>query len=287
MIKKSIFISIALLCLPLFTFSIPHAPDVIVYKGDTLVLQANPLELRADFDSIKIKLFDGIPPCIYSGCWSGYIIEWTLEKKDLYLTNILSCCYSKDSIKANLSDIFGKEHKKGKVKADWVNGNFSVLGGKYLATVDDQIIYEKESVLTLKNGKLRKVEEYNNNSVYQSSYTEDPSKLKEYIYENINWSIIPDFGDTSISIVAIIESGDTTKPGNIQIPSMYNVRYSNYIKLDSIYKNHDVVEKELEHVVSTLPDWDMYRYRGKVLRKTSYVALTFDRYNREKYSTPK
>lgn len=61
--------------------------------------------------------------------------EWSIIEDEIYLTNIFSCQYYQDSIKSDLKTLFGDKCKNGRVKADWITGDFTVPKGKILQRI--------------------------------------------------------------------------------------------------------------------------------------------------------
>ena len=120
-------------------FATPQIPDKLIYKGDTLSVYHLylPDELYiADTE----HLFGDKQPYWITSCWRGYQATWEVIEDQLYVTDIYSCSYYKDSIKADLVLLFNKKVVDGKVKATWVTGNFiSPQGEKFI----DNPKYEK------------------------------------------------------------------------------------------------------------------------------------------------
>jgi hypothetical protein len=90
--KRIYFILISiLLTIPIArTFATSQIPDILIYKGDTLSIFANPLEQLYDNDSIRPNFFDGKEGCMSTACWRGYEAEWIIIDDYLYLTGIYS-----------------------------------------------------------------------------------------------------------------------------------------------------------------------------------------------------
>ena len=105
--KKAIAL-FAILISPLFVFATAQMGDILIWKGDTSTIFSNPLESRPDFDSLRKKLFGETEAPIHTACWRGYIAEWTIIRDELYLTNVYSCNYKKNKIKADLRKLFEK-----------------------------------------------------------------------------------------------------------------------------------------------------------------------------------
>jgi hypothetical protein len=143
-ILTKLFITIGILG----AFATPQAPDKLIYKGDTLgVYLKLPNEFykcdttiyeidTVPFESINcllnVNLFGDKKTCWTTACGNGYWAGWEVIENQLYLTGIYSCCYYEDSIKADLTSLFKEKVIDGKVKADWVTGNFISLKGKRL-----------------------------------------------------------------------------------------------------------------------------------------------------------
>lgn len=259
-----------LLTVPVRSFATAQAPDILIYKGDTLSIFANPLELLYGNDSIRPKYFGEKEACFNTACYRGYRAEWTIVDNNLYLTGIYSCCYYEDSIKADLSKLFGDKYINGKIKADWVTAKIIAPQGKLLYYIHDAYasIYEKELELSFVKGQLEGTNIYDNSKTRQSIYSQDSKKLKEFIYKNINWSVVPSLDDKIIKLFVQFSANE-----NGVVDSAKVVR-----------GNETGLTEEAVRVVKNIPEWDVVYKHGVLQRKTWTIPIIFSEENRKKYS---
>ena len=187
----------------------------------------------------------------------------------MYLTGIYSCCYYEDSIKADLTSIFKEKIVDGKVKADWVTGNFISLRGKRLIYNHNMVtggIFEYELRLNFKKGKLTETKLYDNRKSRQSVYSQDQEKLNKHIYSNINWDILPQ-QDTIVKVSVQFVANENGRIEEAKIRRGYN----------------EIYDQEAVRVIKTIPEWDVYFSKGQLMRIPWNMPVIFSKENREKY----
>lgn len=157
---RNYFILVAAICfLPSVTFGTGQQPDVIIYKGKSYDLFANPLE---DFFKGKRSrpAFQVKPNVISTGNWRGYVATWTIEDGFLYLLRIDAwICRDWDEKRCrrvDLKSLFGGRYIKGRVRADWFSGDLRMPDGELLQYVHMGYgsVYERELTLAVESGKL-------------------------------------------------------------------------------------------------------------------------------------
>lgn len=261
-----------ILIFPISVLATGQVGDRLYWKTDTLSVFSNPLELRVDIDSLRPKLFGKKEAGMNTACWRGYIAEWTLIENELYLTNILSCNYYEDGIKADLKTVFGTEYQNGKVKANWVTGEILIPKGELIHYVHSGYgsFYQSEVVLTFKNGILNNQIEYDNSNSYKSIFSEDQDTLKGFIYRNIDWEKIPDLENEKVKIIVTIQTGKTRKPDSVEI-----LRGT----------ENEIFDQEVIRVIKLLPEWDVYYKLGEVYRMKWAFPIVFDEDKRKKYAS--
>jgi hypothetical protein len=175
------------------TLGTPQIPDLLIHNGDTMSIFSNPLEFLYENDSIRPDFFGENEGCITTYCWRGYQAEWKIIDNQLYLDGIYSCCFHRDSVKANLENLFPKKYRNGMVKADWFTGNIIAPQGELVYYIHSGYasLYEKEIELRFENGKLVDKEVYDNSKSKNSVYAQNSAKLLDFIYSNIKWDILP------------------------------------------------------------------------------------------------
>jgi len=177
---------------PLTGFATGQAGDILIFKGDTLILFSNPLELYLDKKSERtINGFE--LEWTSTACYRGYKATWEFTNDSLYLVRIQKGCYCETPEYFDLKAEFGSD----RVLAGWFNGKTLVPKGGQIHYVHSgyESFYEKELVLTFKEGLLTEQIEYDNSKSYKSVFTENQDSLQKFIYTNIDWSKIPDLQD--------------------------------------------------------------------------------------------
>ena len=283
-----ILILILILSFSLQGFSTPQVPDKLIYKGDTLRVY---LYLPDDFykfdtmtfklDTVTIDSFEFInsiltvslfgdkKTCKTTGCGREYQATWEIIAGQLYLTGIYSCCYYEDSIKADLTSLFKEKVIDGKVKADWITGDFISFQGKRLLYDHDMGeggIFEYELELHFEDGKLIGTQLYDNRKTKQSEYSQNGQKTIEYIYSNINWDILPKL-DTTVRVVVEFSANEDGIIDSAKIRRGYN----------------EIYDQEAIRVVKSIPEWDVYFRKGKHVRMPWNMPITFSEENRLEY----
>lgn len=280
--KKYILIKLFIVTGFVRAFATPQVSDILVYNGDTISIYLNTLPdefYRLDtvtFDSreyinhiLNVNLFGDEKPCWTTACGDGYRVMWEIVENQLYLTGIYSCCYYEDSIKADLTSLFKEQVIDGKIKADWVTGNFISLQGKKLLydhNMSSDGIYEHEVEFYFVKGKLTETKFYDNSKSRKSVYSQDQMKLQEYIYGNINWKNLPQ-KDSTIKVIVKFSSNEKGIIDNVEVVRGYDETYN----------------QEAVRVIKVIPEWDIYFQKGKHIRLPWHMPIIFSKENREKY----
>lgn len=129
--------------------------DKIRYEGTEHYLAATPLEDYFVLHPEVRPVFQGF----HSGCMRGYIAEWAIREKRLYLTDIRMML----STTATFASLFPEAASEG-VFADWVTGNLKCPHGRIVKSVHAGFdsIWEEELHLFLENGLLTGLEKRQN-----------------------------------------------------------------------------------------------------------------------------
>jgi hypothetical protein len=131
MILKRAVTLLILLLFYLNSYATTQAGDIIIMGKDTFALHTLPLKSYPQYEGISGHLFGEQQATFNTGCWRGYIAEWTVIDQELYLTNIYNCDYPHGN-KANLKILFKAQCINNKVKATWVTGNLWIPKGELI-----------------------------------------------------------------------------------------------------------------------------------------------------------
>jgi hypothetical protein len=158
-IRTTLALLTIVVALPLTAAATGQQPDILIYKGKTYDLFANPLESFYKNEKDK-PLFRVRPNVMSTGNWRGYVATWKIENGFLYLVK-LDAWICRDwaantCTKVNLRRLFGKRYRNGRILASWFSGDLRMPDGKMLQYVHMGYgsVYEKEITLQVKSGKV-------------------------------------------------------------------------------------------------------------------------------------
>ena len=278
---KSIIKITLFLFFPLRLSGTAQIPDLIIYKGDTLLLYNCLLEFYPNEELINPRNLFGSSGCFYTACWRNYIATWEIIDNKLYLVEIKNACYptkmknvaasyktgaEKDSIGLEFADLkilFPDKYENGKIKADWVSEKLYSPQGKLLLYfhLGLESIYERELEFVIENGTLIETKLHDNSKTKKSKYTEDQNLLKEFIYSNIDNNNLPK-SDTIARLVfaQIISSNENGKIDSVNI----------IIGVNTLYDN------EVVRVIKSIPEWDVIYRHGEKINILWTIPVKFD-----------
>ncbi|NOU59605.1 hypothetical protein [Marinifilum caeruleilacunae] len=257
---------LTIILLPLSGYATGQVGDILIYKGDTLKLFANPLEeyfekkQKRTINEYELKWTS-------TACYRGYQATWELTNDSLFLVRIQKGCYSKNPEYFNLKEEFGTE----RVFAHWFTGNTLAPKGKLIQYFHSgyDSLYEKELTFSFTSGILTEQIEYDNSKSYKSVFTENQDSLRNFIYTNINWNLVPNLENKKARVFISIKSGEKLKPDSIVI-------------LRGL--KNELLNQEALRVVNLIPEWDVYYRHGKVYRMGWTIPIVFSEENRKKYA---
>lgn len=253
-------------------FSTSQLPDLLIYKGDTIPIYANPLEQLYEKSSSHPNFFGSKHECTSTSCWRGYYAEWEIINNAIYLTGIFSCCEEHRETKADLKALFGEKCINGKVKAVWVTDTFISPQGKLLHYVHMGYgsIYEKELEFQFKEGKLLGIKSYDNSKSRTSIYKEDHKKLLKFIDRQINWSILP------------------KNKGKIRVFVQFSANINGLIDRVEVIRGYDKdFDKEAIRIVKSIPQWNILYSHGKFIRMNYILPVIFNYEKKGNYRAKK
>lgn len=274
--------------------------DIIIWKGDTLTLFSNPLELRSDRDVLS-KIIDSLLltedrrlyPNKYNteevesmsstACWRGYIAEWRIINDKIYLSNIYACHDNK--VKVDLKKIFGNELIENFLFANWITDKLVIPKGECIEYVHlgYKSIYKTETLIEFKDGILIASKTYNNYIARKSKYTTDPNpnNYLEFVYSQINWKELPDLKNKHIKVFIGIQPNQDG-----QIDSLLtNYTFGTEFGPDTtvvITDRSNIFMKEAIRIAELIPDWDVIYQRGLIVSRS--LMITFDENMKNKYA---
>jgi len=293
---KKIYVGFVIFLFPLTVFSTGQVGDILIWKGDTLTLFSNPLELIANYDSLRVKIHDEIERLTYpdlkddeprlaifsTGCWRGYRAEWIIINDSIFLNNIYHC--HNENIKVNLNDIFSNKVENEKIFASWINGDLLVPQGECLEYVHMgyHSIYELETVLSVESGLIKNIEIFNNRIAKKSDFFKSAiyGGVREFTSKNINWDNLPDITGklyrVSVS-VALNEHGQIESINEEHTHMMESWLIKKTQRVDSsvfVTDINNVFIQEAIRIAKLIPEWDVIYQRGKVVGSGLYIEFS-------------
>ncbi|MDI9871381.1 hypothetical protein [Flectobacillus roseus] len=253
-------------------FSSSQLPDLLIYKGDTIPIYANPLEQLYAKSSSRPNFFGSKQECTSTSCWRGYYAEWEIISNEIYLTGIFSCCEEHRETKADLKELFGNQCVNGKVKAVWVTDTFISPQGKLLHYVHMGYgsVYEKELEFQFKEGKLLGIKSYDNSKSRTSFYRANQKALMKFIDRKINWSILPKI------------------KGEIRVFVQFSANIHGLIDRAEVIRGYNKdFDKEAIRVVKSIPQWDILYSHGKFIRMNYILPIIFNSEKKGNYRAKK
>lgn len=270
--------------------------DILIWKGDTLQLFSNPLELRSDSKELskiiaseleneyrrlypkKYETEEGVS-LISTACWRGCVAEWTIISDKIYLSNIY--VWHDNKVKVDLKKIFGNELTGNLLFANWVTGKLYVPKGRCVEYVHlgYKSIYETETVIEFNDGVLIASKTYNNYIAKKSKFTTDPNpnNYLEFVYSKVNWEQLPDLKNKHFQVSIGVQPNQDG-----QIDSLL----SNYTYLldssELITDTTNIFIKEAIRIVKLIPDWDVIYQRDTIVPRV--ILLLFDENQKRKYA---
>jgi len=255
-------------------FATPQVSSKLIYKGDTISVYLN--SLPKEFYKTDIKFFESVlavnvfgdkEVCWTTACGDGYLTMWEITENQLYLTGIYSCCFYKDSIKADLTFLFKEKVVNGKVKAEWVTQK-NVRGGKgFILWHNDMQVFKQEFEFEFLDGILVETKTFDNSKSRKSAYSTNEIRLVEFIYSNIEWDKLP-IQKESIRLLVRFSANENGKIDKVEV-----VRKSDI----------EMFNKEAARVIKLIPDWDVIYLKGQLYRQHFTIPIIFSEENREKY----
>lgn len=240
------------------SFGTAQIPDFIIYKGDTLSIQANPLEgyfvNHPRPDSIFEKYGNHT-----TACWRRYIGYWELRNDSLFLLRLQG-----DSTDFDLSVIFKDRKTDGEIFADWVS--FSILNpyGKLMhyEHSDYWSTYEFEREFIFSNGILTGIKHYDNSKSKRSKFTDNLVMLKKYIEEHIDYLNI---------------TNEPYEPAKVYV-EISHVTDDGIIDSVTVMRGWDKErDREAVRVVKSIPEWEVVYRHGKRIQLPWIIPVVFGR----------
>lgn len=135
-----------------------QAGEVLLYKGKKNWMTSEPLNDYLD----NIANIEFVSPS--TACWRGYFGEWKIAYKKLYLTHLEA--YLEGYEEVDINYLFPDQKN---VFAHWFSGEIKIPQGEMIQYIHMgyESIYERELVLTFKDGILTDEKVIDNSEEYE------------------------------------------------------------------------------------------------------------------------
>lgn len=246
------------------TFATGQIGDRLIFNGDTLILFSNPLEEYLSNKSQR-TLNDYELTWTSTACYRGYIATWEIVNDSLFLVSVQKGCQDENPQFFDLKKEFGTS----RVFVNWFTGNASAPKGKLLYYVHDayESLYETEIEFQIYKGQVIGIKTYDNSKSKQSVYSQNNIKLRQFIYSNINWEILPTNIGKEIKVFIQFSANENGIIDSVKVLKGYNAIFDN----------------EAIRIVKAIPEWDIYYKHGNYKRINWYLPIVFSEKNKNEY----
>ena len=245
--------------------SIRQVSDTLYMGKDTLLAIDNLLSKVCYEGASDDLLFDSVATCRPSDCQRGYRSQWMVADSSLYLTQVHSCCFAQDSLEADLQKVFPDQYADGRVFARWATDTYRFNKGKMLLTNSDrnEALYEKEVELTIREGRLEQIQEFDNSKTRLSVYAQNKDSLYSFIYPRIDWDKAGDG-----FLIALVSANEEGQIDSVQIVKTLNPD----------------TDRQVAELLRQVPSWDVLYKRGEFMRQTQVLKIFFNGQKRRQWA---
>lgn len=248
------------------TYATGQQGELVIYKGDTLTMLAEPLETYLRDHEPREKLHPIPGNGSSTALWRGYVGLWRIEDGRLLLVDVYAYGNKTQSIKKLIF-----KNQKEDVFADWFSGDLFIEKGKMIRYNHNGYdrSYEEEIVVTIRAGNIESEKEYKNGvRPDDKRFTRNIDKIIDEIYGRIDWKKLPKLSyDKRVFASVILDNGRLITDTLIDKQN-----------IEEIYKT------EVKRVIDEFPAVQVFYSRGEPLREGYSVAIIFSKQNRRKYA---
>lgn len=218
----------------------PQVPDYLIYNGDTLTIESNPLETYFEDHPRPDSLLSSQS----SACWRGYIAFWKIENDSLFLEKMVR----ESGEEIDFSAIFNDRDTNKKIHADWcsytMTSHFGELMFQNIHEYDREFIFKKGVVI--------------DQILYDNSKT--LKHLFNLIQEHIDYSNISTSTDKTSKVYVKIKS--VSDEGKIEIVEI----------LKGVDRERNL---EAVRVIKLIPEWGVLNRLGKQIYLGMIIPIHF------------
>ncbi|MDI1234267.1 MAG: hypothetical protein PSX81_08295 [bacterium] len=188
---KRFFVLLVLIASFANAYASLQRPDILIIGKDTLPLWRNPLESDTVFAKMRNMFKETM--CA-SDCWRGYEAQFTLIDSQLYLTNLISACFTEDSLVALYKKTFPEITNGIGRKVTWLNFPLLTSRGSIIKVFHNQAYHKinrREIYMYFKNGKWQKSDTFTYEKTLVLTLSDNREMLENFIYSKVDWSALP------------------------------------------------------------------------------------------------
>lgn len=274
--------------IPFFGFASPQIPELLIYKNDTIPIYNLIIEDYLERNNTNLlgenqgQLFGLNFRGGSFNCWRGYQGVYKIENDSLFIVEMIPIegfipinengeLLNPPKPKSYLEIVFKNKIKNNRVFANWYAEDIVLRNGELLRW-DGVFVrnFEKEKILSIKNGKINKIFDVQNYVDLPEGITRRfNDKISDSIFEelkNIKWNNDLDY-DCSEKYEFII--GKNGKIKNIQM-----AHYKSKEEIDKFWdkKEHNYCTKALKNKVKKI-QFDLVRNKGKNIEETVLLEI--------------
>lgn len=247
------------------SFATGQIGELVIYKGDTLTMLSEPLEIYLRENEPREKLHPVLGNGSSTALWRGYVGLWKIDDGRLLLVDIYAFGDKTQSIKK-----FIFKNQIEAVFADWFTGELVIGKGKvirYNHSGYDRS-YEQEIVVNIRSGMSQNETEYKNGiRADDRRFTRDINKIIEEIHSRINWKNLPKLSNDKRLFASLI---------------LHNGRLTSDTLIDK-QNISEVYKMEVKRVIAEFPAVQVFYSRGEPLKESYYGSIIFSRENKRRY----
>lgn len=228
--------------------------DYLIYGKDTISLREHLFESYAQGQEYRLrhlgKHYNDNRERIY----------WKIVGEQVKLMAVHSGQASKSQIDEELVILFGKNLDNGPFPVHLSDRDLHGISGRAICRgLDMFFIFEKEWEVDFRNGRLARIEQFNNSKSRTSVFFTNPTLLVNFVYSTINWNNLPPLAG---------------REGRVSIA--FSANDQGIVDQAEILRGLDpVLNQEAVRVVKLIPDWPVLYQRGTFSRFKYNLPISF------------
>lgn len=236
--------------------------DYLIYGKDTISLREHVFESYAQGQEYRLRHLGK------HNTDDRERIYWKIAGDQVKLTAVTSGQASKNQIDEELVMLFGKNLNNGPFPVHLSDRDLHGESGRIICRgLDMFYIFEKEWEVDFRNGRLTRIEQFDNSKSRTSVFFTNPSLLVDFVRSTINWSKLPPLAGREGRVFVTFSANDQGIVDRVEV-----------------LKGLDpALDREAVRVVKLIPDWPVLYKRGVFSRFKYNLPIMFTEEMRRKY----